>query len=64
VLVEGVSYDVDWSKFKKGDSIFVPCLDCKTAKKSVKNIVRTMDMDVFIKVTIEDKIRGLRVWRI
>ena len=33
MLVEKVSYDVNWKNFKRGYSIFIPCLAQKTRLK-------------------------------
>jgi hypothetical protein len=30
--VHGLSFEIDWSKFKPGRTFFIPCLDLETAK--------------------------------
>lgn len=62
--VEGVSYDVDWSKFRKGRSIFVPCLNCSRVKKELHAMFYRLKLRVLAKVVIEDGVRGLRIWRL
>lgn len=64
ITVAGVSYDVVWSKFRRGTSIFFPCLDPVRARVEVKKATQELKLEVFIKTTIEDGIRGLRVWRV
>lgn len=61
--IEGVTYDVDWCAFRKGTSLFFPCLDYKRAKAQLMVFVDRHDIKVLIKPTVEDGIRGLRVWR-
>jgi len=63
--VEKVSYDVDWRKFKKGYSIFIPCLDPHKARKNeVLPFFKRTKMKVLTKVSIEEGVRGLRIWRV
>jgi len=62
--IETVSYQIKWSKFHKGCSFFVPCIDHRAAKKSVLTVAERLKMDVVIKVVIEDGIKGVRIWRV
>jgi tRNA A37 threonylcarbamoyladenosine dehydratase len=62
--IETVSYQVKWSKFRKGYSFFVPCIDHRAAKKSMLAVAERLKMNVVTKVVIEDGIKGLRVWRV
>ena len=62
--VEGVNYEVNWKAFKRGTSIFVPCLDPKRAKAQVLVVTNRLRIKVLIKVAIEDGIRGLRIWSV
>lgn len=62
--VEGVSYNVNWKAFRCGTSFFLPCLDCATTKREVRQMLRRLRMKVVVKVSIEDGVRGLRIWRI
>lgn len=61
--VEGVSYDVDWREFKRGTSIFIPCLHPPRARTQVLEVTKRLRIKILIKVAIEDGIRGLRIWR-
>ena len=62
--VERVNYDVNWKAFKRGTSIFIPCLDPPRAKKQVLAVTHRLRIKVLMKVVIADGIRGLRIWRI
>jgi hypothetical protein len=61
--IEGVSYDINWKAFKRGTSIFIPCLDPPRAKEKVRAILRRLRIKVVMKLVIEENIRGLRIWR-
>lgn len=64
MLVEKISYNVNWKNFKVGYSIFVPCLDPDAAKKDILRVTKRLKMEVIFKVVIEDGVKGLRIWRI
>jgi hypothetical protein len=56
--------EVDWSKFKPYSSFFIPCLDVKEMRQQVKLECKRMKFRVLIKVVTENRIRGIRVWRL
>lgn len=62
--VEGVNYNVNWKAFRRGTSIFFPCLDPKRAKAQVLVVTNRLRIKILTKVVIEDGIRGLRIWSI
>lgn len=62
--VEKVSYKINWSKFRRGTSFMIPCLNPKEAKKEILRTTNRLKIQVLTKVVIEDGIRGLRVWRL
>ena len=62
--VEKVSYQINWKAFKRGTSIFIPCLDVKKAKAQVLVVTKRLRIKVLIKVVIQDGIRGLRIWSV
>lgn len=62
--VEKVSYQINWKKFKKGYSFFIPCLNPSLARKEILSTMQRLRYTVLTKVVIEDGVRGLRVWRI
>jgi len=62
--IQGISYDINWRNFRVGTSFFVPCLDDSSAKKEVLRTTKRLRVNVFIKVVVEEGVKGLRVWRI
>jgi len=62
-MIEGVLYEVDWRAFKKGTSLFFPCLDQNRAKAQLLVVLKRLRLNTLVKYTIEDGIGGLRVWR-
>jgi hypothetical protein len=63
MLIEGVTYEINWRGFKKGTSVFFPCLDPDRAKAQLMVVTERLRVKVLTKVVIEENIRGLRVWR-
>jgi hypothetical protein len=63
MLIEGVTYEINWRGFKKGTSVFFPCLDPDCAKAQLMVVTERLRVKVLTKVVIEENIRGLRVWR-
>lgn len=61
--IEGVTYTVNWRRFKKGTSVFFPCLDYDRAKAQLMVVIDRLRLKVLVHETIEDGVRGLRVWR-
>ena len=62
--IETVSYQIEWRKFRKGYSFFVPCIDERAAREEFNAIAKRLKMDIVTKVVITDGIKGLRVWRV
>lgn len=64
MIVEKVSYQIDWAKFKRGTSIFLPCLNPVQAKKDILKVMKRLKFKVVQKVVIHEGIKGVRVWRV
>jgi hypothetical protein len=64
MLVEKISYNIDWKKFKVGYSMFIPCLDPAQAKKDILRVTDRLKVDVLLKIVIEEGVQGVRMWRI
>lgn len=64
MLVNNLSYNVEWRLFKVGTSFFIPCIRIEEGRAQVKKVTRRLGFRVLIKPVIEDGIKGLRVWRV
>lgn len=62
--IETVSYNVEWRRMHKGYSFFVPCINVKAARKTLKATAKRLDLDLVTKVVVQDGVKGLRVWRV
>jgi hypothetical protein len=56
--------EIEWTKFKPYASFFIPCLNVKDMKRQIKAECKRMRFKVLIKVVTENRIRGVRVWRL
>ncbi len=64
MVVEQINYEVNWKTFKRGYSLFVPCLNPTNAKKEIVATTKRLKFKIVTKVVIEDNIRGIRFWRV
>lgn len=55
---------VQWDDMVVGASVFIPCIDTEKAKQQVEKVVTAKSWQVETRVRIEDKMFGLRIWRI
>jgi hypothetical protein len=62
--IETITYRINWSKLKTGYSFFVPCIDTKAAKQTILQVTRRLQIDVVMRVQVEEGIKGVRVWRV
>jgi hypothetical protein len=62
--VERVRYEIDWKEFRRGYSIFIPCLNPIAAKAEIKPVLKRLKIEVLTRTVIEEGIRGLRIWRL
>jgi hypothetical protein len=63
MIVNNLSYDIEWKRFKVGASFFVPCLLIEDGKANIRAVTRRLGFRVIIKPVIEEGIKGLRIWR-
>jgi len=64
MIVEGVSYLIDWRKFKRGTSIFIPCLDRAKARSDIGEVLTRLEIKFVSRISIEEGVQGLRIWRV
>jgi hypothetical protein len=64
MVVEGISYEIDWRKFSKGASFFIPCLDVAAGKAAILVTLGRLRIPAEIQIDIDDGIKGLRIWRL
>jgi len=62
--IERVEYQINWKKFKKGWSFFIPCLKPVEAKDILLAETKRFKYRVVTKITIEDGVRGIRIWKV
>jgi len=56
--------EIEWNKFKPYSSFFIPCLNVKEMKRQIKAECKRLKFRVLVKVVTENRIRGIRVWRL
>ena len=61
--IETVTYRINWAKFHKGASFFIPCIDDAAARKQIARVTKRLGLNVVSKVVVNDGIKGIRVWR-
>jgi hypothetical protein len=64
MLIERISYDINWKEFRAGTSFFIPCIDSELAKAEVMQVTQRLKIEVLMKICIEDGIMGLRIWKL
>jgi hypothetical protein len=64
MLVQGLSFEVDWARFKPGRTFFIPCLDIEGAKKEIEPVCKRLRYKIEMRGVIENGVKGLRVWRV
>ena len=62
--IENVRYEIEWRRFHKGYSFFIPCVDTVEARDVIKRVTDRLRIDIVTKVVVIDGIKGLRVWRV
>lgn len=62
--IEGVVYQINWKKFKRGASFFIPCLNPDAAVEDIKFVTDRLQYEVVTRTVIENGIQGVRVWRV
>jgi hypothetical protein len=63
MYVEGVTYYINWQKFRPGTCLFIPCLNCTEAKRTVSEVTDRLQINVLMKTVVQEGVQGLRIWR-
>ena len=64
MLTNGTDYQILWSEFKPGSSIFLPAIDTDAAVAAITKERERLEFEFVHKVVIEDNVKGIRVWRL
>lgn len=64
MLTNGVDYQILWSEFKPGTSIFLPAVDTAAAIAAITKESKRLEFEFVHKIVVEDGIKGIRVWRL
>lgn len=64
MITNGVDFQVAWQDFLPGTSIFIPAIDTKSAIADIKAESKRLDFEFIHKITVEDGVKGVRVWRL
>jgi|TARA_R100000995_G_C3457988_1_gene111604 phosphoribosylamine-glycine ligase len=60
---DGVRIVVKWDDMEVGASVFVPCINTEEAMRQAAKIVVSKGYKTEARVTIENEILGIRIWR-
>ncbi len=63
VAPDGVKIIVDWGNMVVGASVFVPCVNNIKARQQLLAIAQRKNWGVEIRVRIENRMFGVRIWR-
>jgi len=55
---------VSWGDMVIGASVFIPCINTEKAKQQMEKIAEDKSWQVAVRVCIENKMFGVRIWRI
>ena len=64
MFTNGVDYQILWSEFQPGASIFIPAVDTKAAITAITKESKRLEFQFIHKIVVEDGIKGIRVWRL
>jgi hypothetical protein len=62
--IHTIKYEIDWDKFKPYSSFFIPALNYAQAKETVLRVCAKRGFKAAARLSIEDGVRGVRVWRL
>jgi|DEB19_MinimDraft_3_1074340.scaffolds.fasta_scaffold75534_2 hypothetical protein len=62
--IHGIEFEVKWEEFKPYSSFFIPCLDWEAARDVIYHECEEHGVPAVVRFSVEDGIRGVRVWRV
>jgi hypothetical protein len=63
VKANGITYDIDWSRWELGASIFIPCVDAPGIREKVSREAAHRGIKLAARTRIENQHFGVRFWR-
>ena len=63
VKFQGITYDIEWSRWEPGASIFIPCIDAPGIRERVYREAAHRGIRLVARTRIEDQHFGVRFWR-
>jgi len=63
ISVSGAFVQIDWSLFRVGMSMFVPCIDTEKTLADVKKVFKKRKWRMVHVIRIENAVYGIRFWR-
>ena len=64
MIIHGIEFEVKWADFKPYSSFFIPCLDWEAVRTLIYKECEDRGFTVVARFSVEDGIRGVRVWRV
>jgi glycine cleavage system pyridoxal-binding protein P len=64
MLIHGLSFRVNWTKFIVGASFFIPCLDTEAALAEAMKVAGRLNYKIRSRVVVNKGVYGLRIWRL
>jgi len=64
IAPDGVRIIVDWGKFTKNASIFIPALNTQKAVAHVLEATKLEKQQLKYRVRVEEGVYGVRIWRL
>lgn len=61
---DGVEIKFDWKRLEVGQSVFIPCINTRSAQFQIMKIAKKLGYKFRYHAAMRDGFYGLRVWRI
>jgi hypothetical protein len=64
IEVDGELFYINWVKFRKDSSFFIPCIQCNKLRKQIMTKATIACVPINCRYVVENKVKGIRVWRV